>query len=88
MAESVYIIGAPAEGRAHNGIPGTRVVACELCQQPTLFAPSSLNRPEAAIAKFICMPCAAELDRAAGGIAEIGELTEPQLAELRKAGVL
>lgn len=70
-------------------IAGTRTLACEKCGTPTLFAPSSLARPEAAGAMFICLPCAAKLvDEEGHPKFQVGALTEAQRAELRKAGVL
>ena len=82
------IIGARANGRIASAIPGTRTIACEKCAAPTLFAPSSLARPEAAGARFICLPCAAKLVEEENPKFELGAITEAQLAELRKAGVL
>lgn len=61
-----HMIGAPALGRTSNGIPGTRVIACERCEQPTLFAPSSLAHEGAAAARFICIDCACALTIEAG----------------------
>jgi hypothetical protein len=81
------IIGARANGRIASAIPGTRTIACEKCAAPTLFAPSSLARPEAAGAMFVCLTCAAELVKESPKY-EVGAITEAQLAELRKAGVL
>lgn len=81
------IMGARADGRVGSAINGTRTLACEKCEEPTLFAPSSLARPEAATAMFICLTCAAELVAEGHIKFELGPITEAQLAELRKAGV-
>jgi len=85
------IIGARADTYAYapGKIPGTRTLACEKCGEPTLFAPSSLARPEASGAMFICLPCAANLVEKEGYPKfEVARMNEAQLAELRKAGVL
>jgi hypothetical protein len=63
-------------------IPGTRIIACELCGSPTRFAPSSLNRPEAAGATFVCMACA---EGKATDETEIAGPTDEQLREMRLA---
>jgi hypothetical protein len=80
----IAIIGAPVDGRTASEIPGTRALACEHCAGPTWFAPSSLERPEAASAIFICWPCAVKLAEQETGF-EVGPLTEAQHAELQKA---
>jgi len=83
------IIGARADWRGATRMPiaGTRTLACEKCGTPTLFAPSSLARPEAAGAMFVCLPCAGKLVEENPKF-QMGAVTEAQLAELRKAGVL
>ncbi len=82
-AREVFIIGAPAEGRQGNGIEGTRTLDCELCKGPTLFAPSSLERPEAQTARFICWPCSRNK---LSPNTQIADITPEQIRELIKAG--
>jgi len=81
-----YIMGAPTFGREAQeaGVEGTRIIKCELCEQPAFFAPSSLNRPEAAYATFVCLACGLKGFEAAG-ITEIAALTDAQLQELKQA---
>ena len=82
-AREVFIIGAPAEGRLDNGIEGTRTLDCELCKGPTLFAPSSFDRPEAREARFICWPCSRNM---LSPNTQIADITPAQIRELIKAG--
>ena len=65
-------------------IAGTRILECERCSGPTFFAPSSLNRPEAKAAVFICMRCADKL-AAESKTFEVATITDEQLQELHDA---
>jgi len=76
-----FIIGARAANYKAEDIPGTRTLDCELCGEPTLFAPSSLNRPEAKRAEFICADCASKL----GGPSEVAPPTREQMGEVADA---
>jgi hypothetical protein len=83
-----FIIGAPAKGVALRPYPpGSRVIGCELCFAPTLFAPSSLTRPEAATALFVCMGCAFKQASEGGEPLEIAPITDEQKRELAACGL-
>lgn len=75
---ALFIVGGPVRGQPP--VEGTRLIDCELCKQPARFAPSSLNRPEAGTAKFICLGCALKMPEL-----EIGEPTPEQIRELHDA---
>ena len=78
---SVLIMGAPAEGKDSHEVEGSRLLKCELCGQPTFFAPSSLNHPEVANATFACLICA--LDKLTPET-ELAGPTDAQLREIAK----
>ena len=86
VVKDCVIVGAPTFGRdvQELGIEGTRILKCELCGQPTFFAPSSFNHPKVIIANatFACITCAM------GKLTpetEIAGPTEAQLREVAKA---
>lgn len=90
MTKRISIMGAPDKGQGeHQYAKGTRRLACEDCKGPTFFAPSSLNRPEASGARFICLDCAKRLSREYEGAEplDIGPLTEAQRRELVAQGI-
>jgi len=79
--ETTYIVGALAEDTKDQFIRGTRTLQCEMCNRPTLFCPSSLNRPEAAGATFICMRCAGVVAETVDSF-RVGMFTDEQMQEL------
>lgn len=86
--QTCVIIGAPDRGQGLEGYAkGTRSITCEDCGGATYFAPSSLNRPEASSARFICTDCAKRRQAEATDPPEIGPLTDEQRREFVERGI-
>jgi len=66
-------------------IAGTRLLNCQLCDQPTFFSPSSFTRPEASYATFVCLSCAAKMAESADTAPVIAPPTDAQLREIAEA---
>jgi len=88
MTEAFCIIGVPDKGQDASGYAkGTRSITCEDCGGATYFAPSSLNRPEAKDARFICIDCAKKMHASATKPIETGPLTDEQRREFTDRGL-
>ena len=84
--QPVYIVGSRYQG-GPLPVAGARVLDCERCSKPTIFSPSSLTRPEAAVGTFICWPCSECMQQQGGGAMFNLALTDAQRVEIRAAGI-